>query len=61
MCGSGTLPIEAAMIALARAPGLKRSFDMEKWDCVDKAALDEIRREAQERFERAKAERNVEI
>ncbi len=61
MCGSGTLPIEAAMIALDRAPGLKRSFDMEKWDCVDKAALDEIRREAQERFERAKAERNVEI
>ena len=61
MCGSGTLPIEAAMIALDRAPGLKRGFDMEKWDCVDKAALDEIRREAQERFERAKAERNVEI
>ncbi len=61
MCGSGTLPIEAAMIALDRAPGLKRNFDMEKWDCVDKSALADIRAEAQERFERAKAERKVEI
>lgn len=61
LCGSGTLPIEAAMIALDRAPGLKRSFDMEKWDCVDKMELDAIRAEAQSRFDKAKAERTVEI
>lgn len=61
MCGSGTLPIEAAMIALDRAPGLKRTFDMEKWDVVDKNAIADIRKEAQERFEKAKAEREVNI
>lgn len=33
-CGSGTIPIEAAMIAQRRAPGLTRSFDAEKWPCI---------------------------
>ncbi len=31
MCGSGTLPIEAAMIAQNRAPGLNRGFAAENW------------------------------
>ncbi len=30
-CGSGTIPIEAAMIAKNRAPGLNRSFAAQKW------------------------------
>ena len=30
-CGSGTLPIEAAMYALNIAPGMKRHFIAEKW------------------------------
>lgn len=30
-CGSGTIPIEAAMKARNIAPGLRRSFDSEKW------------------------------
>lgn len=30
-CGSGTIPIEAALIAKNRAPGLLRTFDFEKW------------------------------
>ena len=30
-CGSGTIPIEAAMIAKNRAPGLDRSFSAQKW------------------------------
>ena len=30
-CGSGTIPIEAAMIARRIAPGLNRSFLSEKW------------------------------
>lgn len=34
-CGSGTIPIEAALIARNQAPGLRRSFDAQKWDCVD--------------------------
>jgi 23S rRNA G2445 N2-methylase RlmL len=29
MCGSGTIPIEAAMIGSNIAPGLKRAFDAE--------------------------------
>ena len=33
-CGSGTIPIEAAMIAMNRAPGLMRSFDSEKWPVI---------------------------
>jgi putative N6-adenine-specific DNA methylase len=31
MCGSGTILIEAAMIAANRAPGLKRAFAVERW------------------------------
>lgn len=31
MCGSGTMPIEAAMIARNMAPGLNRPFAAEKW------------------------------
>ena len=35
-CGSGTIPIEAAMIAKNIAPGLRRSFTAEDWDAVPK-------------------------
>ena len=31
-CGSGTFPIEAAMIAANIAPGMNRSFTAEEWD-----------------------------
>ncbi|MDP7423192.1 MAG: methyltransferase, partial [bacterium] len=30
-CGSGTIPIEAAMIGMNMAPGLKRTFASESW------------------------------
>ncbi len=33
-CGSGTIAIEAALIAKNRAPGLERSFSAQKWGCV---------------------------
>ncbi len=32
-CGSGTFLIEAAMMAINRAPGLDRLFQCEKWPC----------------------------
>ena len=32
-CGSGTIAIEAALMAKNRAPGLSRSFAAQKWDC----------------------------
>lgn len=34
-CGSGTIPIEAALIARNRAPGLDRSFSAQKWKSMD--------------------------
>lgn len=33
-CGSGTIPIEAAMMGLNMAPGLNRSFDAQYWGCI---------------------------
>jgi len=34
-CGSGTIPIEAALSAINRAPGLNRNFTAEKWEWLD--------------------------
>ncbi len=38
-CGSGTLPIEAAMKALRIAPGINRDFDFTSWACAPKGVL----------------------
>jgi len=35
MCGSGTIPIEAALLARKIAPGLKRDFQFMKWPGFD--------------------------
>lgn len=43
-CGSGTIVIEAAMIATGRAPGLNRSFAAEQFPAIDKK-LWELERE----------------
>lgn len=45
-CGSGTIPIEAAMIALNRAPGLMRTYDAEKWNWIGKESWKEAREQA---------------
>lgn len=52
-CGTGTILIEAAFIALNRAPGLTRRFAMESWPVViyDFEAIETIRREARLKFE----------
>ena len=50
-CGTGTLLIEAAFIALKRAPGLTRKFAMEAWPCAPHEALEAIRAEARKSFE----------
>ena len=43
MCGSGTIAIEAAMIALNMAPGLfRKEFAFERWEDFDKDMFDEI-------------------
>ena len=50
-CGTGTLLIEAAFIALNRAPGLLRKFAMESWPAVDMAQCDNLRRQAKSRYD----------
>ena len=50
-CGTGTILIEAAFIALNRAPGLTRKFAMEAWPCAPHAAFEAIRAEARKKFE----------
>ena len=47
-CGSGTLPIEAAMKALKIAPGLNRKFAYQDWACVDADAYKKAFQEAQD-------------
>jgi putative N6-adenine-specific DNA methylase len=42
MCGSGTIPIEAALIASRAAPGLGRSFQFMEWPSFDRKQWDEI-------------------
>lgn len=50
MCGSGTLLIEAAMIASDCAPGLNRHhWGFEAWGGHDKAVWESVRAEARER------------
>ena len=52
-CGSGTIPIEAAMVSMNRAPGLMRTFDAEKWSFIPREkwvnarqkAISEIKKE----------------
>ena len=47
-CGSGTLAIEAALIALKHAPGLMRRFGFEKLKNFDKALWMKIKQAARE-------------
>ncbi len=50
-CGSGTIPIEAAMIAMDMAPGMNRGFTAEDWkDIVPKKSWYEAITEAEDRI-----------
>lgn len=50
MCGSATIAIEAALIALNRAPGLMRKipFPFERWPGFDRKLWGELRTEARD-------------
>ena len=48
-CGSGTIAIEAALIARNRAPGLDRSFSAQKWPILPAGAWMEAADEAMDR------------
>ena len=45
MCGSGTIPIEAALMGLNIAPGMNRTFISEQWPTIEKNHWHEARRE----------------
>ena len=45
-CGSGTIPIEAALAAVNRAPGINREFSARKWPWVDKKVWEDAIAEA---------------
>lgn len=47
-CGSGTLPIEAAMIGLNMAPGLNRRFAVLDWKICDESVYNSVREEAKD-------------
>ena len=48
-CGSGTIVIEAALMALNRAPGLNRSFSAQSWGFVPQQVWQQVREEARDR------------
>ena len=66
-CGSGTIPIEAAMIGRNIAPGLSRSFACEDWEMIPtsiwkeekQAAYKEIRYDADIRIQGSDIDQNA--
>jgi putative N6-adenine-specific DNA methylase len=48
-CGSGTIPIEAALAAINRAPGISRKFAAQEWKWLDKAVWDTAVQEARDK------------
>lgn len=47
-CGSGTIPIEAALIGRNLAPGLHRTFAAETWAAIPQASWQDARQEARD-------------
>jgi putative N6-adenine-specific DNA methylase len=47
-CGSGTIPIEAALIGQNIAPGFNREFAFESWDFIASKLLDQALEEAED-------------
>nr|MCR4588517.1 methyltransferase [Lachnospiraceae bacterium] len=52
-CGSGTIPIEAALMAANIAPGMERSFTAEDWKMIPKKGWYEAIDEANDRIDRS--------
>jgi 23S rRNA (guanine2445-N2)-methyltransferase len=49
MCGSGTIAIEAALLAARRAPGMGRTFAFERWPGQDAVRTARLRERLRER------------
>ena len=48
-CGSGTIPIEAALIAKNRAPGLSRQFAAQEYPWMPKDIWEQVKQEARDK------------
>ena len=59
MCGSGTIAVEAALIAAGRAPGLARSFAFQKLAWYDGPAWQRIKQAARDRIRAAPAAASI--
>ena len=57
-CGSGTIPIEGALIARRIAPGLQRDFAIERWPSFYPRISGELREEARQK-QRRKPDRAI--
>lgn len=55
MCGSGTIPIEAALISAKIAPGIRRNFTFQNWPDFDRDLFDELRTGLMNREQKAHA------
>ena len=51
LCGSGTIPIEAALIGQNIAPGMNRSFISEQWPTIPRDCWREARKETHDQAE----------
>ncbi len=58
-CGSGTIPIEAALIGRTMAPGMGREFTAQQWPQLPASCWDEARTEARDLVRPAFEERLV--
>ena len=47
MCGSGTIPVEAALLAANMPPGLQREFGFQRWLDFDEPLWNQLIREAE--------------
>ena len=52
MCGSGTIPIEAGLMAARMAPGRQRSFGFQRWKNFDRALWDKLLEEAENNIQK---------
>lgn len=59
MCGSGTIAVEAAMVAADRAPGLARTFAFQKLAWYDGPAWQRIKQTARDRIRAAPASASI--
>jgi len=55
MCGSGTLAVEAALLARGAAPGLRRRFAFESFPSWNAGTWGRVREDAEDRFRRPAA------